>query len=158
MKNSLQTYLGAWAGVIPSKDNSSSIEQRAYRLYYLGLESFDYDDIRFMIGQRLGLKLLVPIAIDLLEKEPLLEANYYEGDLLSAVLKLPENFWNYQPMLKDRVSTLLESNMILIEQSLDLRMEADRELKKLVEEFKEKLSFKEGFIRKLLFSSSYFYS
>ena len=46
-----------------------------------------------MIGQRVGLSFLVPLAMERLEAEPLAEGCYYAGDLLGAVLQAGEAFW-----------------------------------------------------------------
>ena len=40
-----------------------------------------------MIGQKIGLDYLLPIAIKVLEKEPFIETDYYEGDLFLNVFK-----------------------------------------------------------------------
>ena len=39
-----------------------------------------------MIGQGIGLKHLLPMAVEELKKNPLAEGDYYEGDLLIQVL------------------------------------------------------------------------
>jgi hypothetical protein len=57
-----------------------------HRLRKKPLDEFSPDDLRLMIGQRIGLLYLMPLAIDLLEKEPLIEASYFPGDLLKNAL------------------------------------------------------------------------
>lgn len=49
--------------------------------------------LRMLIGQKIGLQFLVPVAIEALSENPLLEASYYRGDLLGAVSQVPEEFW-----------------------------------------------------------------
>jgi hypothetical protein len=39
----------------------------------------------------------VPLALDRLEAEPFLEATFYRGDLLRAVLALGDGFWRDHP-------------------------------------------------------------
>jgi hypothetical protein len=46
-----------------------------------------------MIGQGKGLSFLVPLALDALDRDPLAEGDYYEGDLLKAVLSVDASFW-----------------------------------------------------------------
>lgn len=41
--------------------NGSSIQKRSYKLYNTPITNFTVDDIRFMIGQEIGLKHLIPI-------------------------------------------------------------------------------------------------
>lgn len=93
------------------------------------IDAFSLEDIRFMIGQELGIVYLLPKAFEYLEKDIFLDASYYEGDLLSVVLKLPSNFWKNNPVEKDKVLNLLRLNQDRIE-SLDLQYDDSRTLKK----------------------------
>ncbi|QDT40039.1 hypothetical protein Pan241w_00920 [Gimesia alba] len=47
-----------------------------------------------MIGQQISLSFLVPLALEKLDEDPLAEGHCYPGDLLNAVLGIPETFWN----------------------------------------------------------------
>lgn len=78
-------------GPVPTDD--SSIVQRLWRLRKMPINEFQVDDIRFMIIQGIGLKYLLFEAIDLLKENLLTEANYYEGDLLNAVLQINKVEW-----------------------------------------------------------------
>jgi len=69
-----------------------------------------------MIGQRIGLPFLIPLALERLEQEPLAEGDLYHGDLLQAVLRTDESFWANHPAslqrvrkVVSRVKTLLAS-------------------------------------------------
>lgn len=53
------------------------------------------------------MKYLIPLAIEVLEIEPLIEAYYFEGDLLSSVLKADERYWQEHKMLYERVNKLV---------------------------------------------------
>ena len=78
-------------GEVPTDE--SSIVQRLYRLRKVPLEAFTIDDIRFMIIQQTGLPYLLKMAIELLQTDIYTEGNYYEGDLLSAVLHINAENW-----------------------------------------------------------------
>jgi CDI immunity proteins len=52
------------------------------------------EDLRLLISQEIGVEALVPRAIALLQKEPLVEGDFYPGDLLVAVMKLPSAYWH----------------------------------------------------------------
>jgi len=54
-----------------------------------------------MIGQKISLLFLVPLALEKLEEDPLVEANIYPGDLLNVVLDVPEKFWSVYTDLRD---------------------------------------------------------
>ena len=51
----------------------------------------------------MGLKYIVPTALCLLEEAPLLSSGLYKGDLLLAILKVPEEFWSENLDLNNRL-------------------------------------------------------
>lgn len=61
-----------------------------------------------MIGQQIGLRFLVPVALEVLERNPLAEGDYYPGDLLASVLTAGEEFWRRERGWQNRVQALLE--------------------------------------------------
>lgn len=61
---------------------------RCIRLQKTPLHALSDADARLLIGQGIGLKYLVPKALARLVVEPLLQADYYSGDLLSALLRI----------------------------------------------------------------------
>jgi hypothetical protein len=67
------------------------------------LESLDAEDLRITIGQQVGLRVLVPIALDLLEHDPLAEGDLYPGALLAAVLRVPAEYWDARPEQSERL-------------------------------------------------------
>jgi hypothetical protein len=50
-------------------------------------------DICVLMGQRIGLEVLVPLALQRLEEEPLIEGRFYPGDLLAGMLHVGPRFW-----------------------------------------------------------------
>ncbi len=46
-----------------------------------------------LIGQKIGLKFLVPLALQYLKKDPLVQGDFYPGDLLCSVLQVNSDFW-----------------------------------------------------------------
>lgn len=73
--------------------SASFIVNRISALGKIPLEKFTVEDLRIMIGQEIGLDYLMPLALDELRKDIWAEGDYYEGDLLQAVLKIREDFW-----------------------------------------------------------------
>ena len=67
--------------------------QKCHRLRRKAVGTFTAADLRVMIGQQIGNKYLIPLAIEKLDDNPLLDADYYEGDLLIAVLGVAESYW-----------------------------------------------------------------
>lgn len=66
--------------------DSTYLIRTCHRLRRVPLERFDSEDLRIMIGQRLSLTILVPIALQQLERDPLAGGDMSEGALLAAVL------------------------------------------------------------------------
>jgi hypothetical protein len=63
------------------------------RLRRVPLRQFTVEDLRIMIGQGIGLPFLVPLALEHLRNNPLVEGDYYPGDLLKSMLTADSTFW-----------------------------------------------------------------
>ena len=55
------------------------------------------EDLRVLLAQRVGLDVVVPLALARLEENPLAEGDFYPGDLLVAVLRVPPAYWQSRP-------------------------------------------------------------
>ena len=60
-----------------------------------------------MIGQEIGLRYHMPMAVQILEREPLAEGHFYPGDLLSSVVRA-DAWLRSQPALLARVIPITE--------------------------------------------------
>jgi len=80
----------------------SSVVINYHRLRRVPLRDFTVEDLRLMIGQREGLAYLVPLALEQLEHDPMVSGDYYEGDLLQNIQRLPVKFWEQHPALGER--------------------------------------------------------
>ena len=81
------------------------------RLRSLPLIEFTIEDLRIMIGQGIGLKFLIPIAIERLNENLFVEGDYYEGDLLQMVLEVDESFWHDNKEKCNSVFQLINSRL-----------------------------------------------
>ncbi|MBI4955267.1 MAG: hypothetical protein HY908_24805 [Myxococcales bacterium] len=72
------------------------------------LRSYSVEDLRIMIGQGIDLPYLVPIALEVLAREPLSSGDYYEGDLLVAALRVPPAFWLVNPAARRTLVAIVE--------------------------------------------------
>ncbi len=61
-----------------------------HRLHTKPVDEFSDEDLRIMIGQQIGLPHLMPLAVAVLERDPLAEGDYYPGDLLASVIGAAE--------------------------------------------------------------------
>jgi contact-dependent growth inhibition (CDI) system CdiI-like immunity protein len=72
------------------------------------LRDFTVEDLRIMIGQNIGLQYLVPLAVEHLRRDPFVAGDFYEGDLLAAVLLVDLTFWHEQPQLRKAVQEIVD--------------------------------------------------
>jgi hypothetical protein len=80
-----------------------------HRLRQVPIGRLDTEGLRLLIGQHEGLEVLVPLAVERLEADPLAEGDYYPGDLLAAVLAVPTDYWQLQPGPRARLLAILEA-------------------------------------------------
>lgn len=73
-----------------------------------------------MIGQNIGLKFLVPLAIEELERNPFVGGDYYPGDLLSSVLSVERDFWRQHPEMYWQVYELVAGLPMTLKGLLDV--------------------------------------
>lgn len=75
-------------------DFDSSLVEKCHQLRKLPLRELNVESYRILIGQNIGLQYLIPLAIQELQKNPLAEGDFYEGDLLCNVLRVEKKFWD----------------------------------------------------------------
>ncbi|MGH7613005.1 MAG: contact-dependent growth inhibition system immunity protein [Gemmatimonadales bacterium] len=74
------------------------------RLCEIPIRDYRIEDLRLMIGQGIGLRYLVPIALEVLEADPFAEGDYYPGDLLKMVSSVRREFWRDHPSYRRRAA------------------------------------------------------
>ena len=87
--------------------DATRLVARAYRLRGVPIRDLTPEDLRLLIGQREGLAALIPQALTLLEEDPLLEGDFYPGDVLSAVLRVPDSHWSAYPAERARLERIV---------------------------------------------------
>lgn len=70
---------------------------------------FGVEELRLLISRQQSLRRYVPLAIDILEQNPLAEGAYYPGDLLHAVLNVDVNYWHAHRDQWERMTEIVES-------------------------------------------------
>lgn len=86
--------------------------QRCTQLRRKPLSQFTTEDLRLMIGQQIALPILLPNAVDLLLADPLAEGDYYPGDLLLNVVRLPRSVWSTLPREQERLIQFLHQTQL----------------------------------------------
>lgn len=104
---SLEEIEGDRWGAPPA--DATSLVRTAHRLRRTPLRDLDAEDLRLLLAQQLGLDILIPRTLTLLEQDPLLEGDYYPGDVLVALLKVPSSYWSAKPAQLARVKQVIAS-------------------------------------------------
>lgn len=130
-----------WGDDIPTQEDSSWVIYNSYRLYKIPFRDYNPEDIRFSLGQDICPEILVPLALEILEREgAFFEAENYEGDLILSVMRLEDDFWKLHGLQKQRIKNLILKNQHLYEdrhafaEVVGLK-EVRQEIKELMERF-----------------------
>ena len=51
-------------------------------------------DLRLLVAQKVDLEDMVPRALEVLHEHPLIEAQFFPGDLLKTLLEVPADYWS----------------------------------------------------------------
>jgi hypothetical protein len=81
----LELTLGDLLSTVEPERYPAAVGDRLRELWPRALEHLGPGDLHFLIGQGIGASLVVPLALELLERDPLLVAVSEPGDLLAAV-------------------------------------------------------------------------
>ena len=120
-------------------DFGSHLVLTCHCLRRVPLKDFETGDLKVMIGQQISLFFLVPLALEKLENDPLVEGNYYPGDLLKVVLDIPAEFWGVHIEMRNSLrgivvktrellASLEEDDARLIRETLAKPLDALQEL------------------------------
>ena len=95
-EQSLEEIEGNAWGSAPT--DATRLIATVHRLRRKPISRLNVEDLRIMLGQQVGLPVLVPEALVVLEHDPLAEGAFYPGDLLSVVIRrTPEEYWVAHP-------------------------------------------------------------
>jgi hypothetical protein len=110
----------AWGNPPPG---ATRLVETVHNLRRKPLRDLEPEDLRVLIAQHVGLDPLVPRALTQLEADPLLEGDYYPGDVLVAVLKVPPAYWSAHPDQRVRLEHVIAS---VPNPDADLRSDIDK--------------------------------
>ena len=91
---------------------TSTLVRRCTALRRKPIDDLTIEDLRILLGQRIAVPTLLPVAIAVLLRNPLAEGDYCPGALLHVVVRLPQDSWNgrttQREQLTERVAPLLD--------------------------------------------------
>ncbi len=73
---------------------SSHVVSETHRLRDVPLSSLSVEDLRLLVAQEIALDHIVPLALQQLQQRPLASGDFYAGDLLATLLRIPASFWS----------------------------------------------------------------
>lgn len=101
------------------EDGEYSLVKKCMLLRKKRICEFDIENLRLMIGQNIGVKYLLPQAVQELSFNILAEGDLYEGDLLRQILNIDFNYWREYPDLYFIMKSAILDNTTLIK-SIDI--------------------------------------
>ncbi len=101
----------AWKARIPTKEEleEDRLVREIYALSQKKLNSYSEYDVYLAISQEYGLDYVLPLAIELLENNLLIDCVFYEGDLLYAVLSINKEYWQTNKESYNQIRTIIMS-------------------------------------------------
>jgi len=106
LRGTLNEALG-WKPASPDSAPTGLV-RRAITLLDAPITEFSAADIGFLLRQRIGVEILLDRALDLLEYDPIVEAEYYPGDLLCAVLRVPPQHFAGNDVREVRIAAICD--------------------------------------------------
>ena len=108
----------------------SHLVKTVHHVRTIPLRELTTEHLRIVIGQMMSLQLLIPLALETLERDPLAEGDYYPGDLLRNVLRAMDKEF---PIAKEHESRIKVICATALEKlNLEEDDELNLEMKKLV--------------------------
>lgn len=95
-----------WA---PPGADATRLTRKVHELRRVPLGDLGPADLRTLISQQVGLSYVLPLAVRLLLDEPMLDAYFYEGDLLLAAVNAPGSAWDLFPDLASRLCDVIKA-------------------------------------------------
>ena len=92
--------------VWPHQSYPTYVVQESQRLRKVPVGELDAEGLRLLIGQRIGLEFVAPLALEKVQANPLIEGRLYPGDLLVALLEVPVEFWQGRPEMNEAMVDL----------------------------------------------------
>ena len=129
-----------WKGETITEDDGMVV-YRSYKLTQKPLKDLSPEDIRFLIGQQCGLPYLVPMALEILEKDFFIETEYYKGDLVEALLQIKDDnkydYWPSHTEEKEKFCEMYMKNQQNMEEALDVSVSGHiiKEIRKQFDKF-----------------------
>ncbi|WP_153348584.1 contact-dependent growth inhibition system immunity protein [Nocardia aurantia] len=88
--------------------DATRLMKKVYSLRRKQIHAMTAEDLRVLLGQRENISVLVPRALALLEGNPLVQGDFYPGDLLVAALQVSDDYWSRHSDMAARLGNIIE--------------------------------------------------
>lgn len=88
-------------------EDATHLVATVHRVRRKPVGELDAEDLRVLLLQKMSPETLIPRALTLLEQDPQVAGNYYEGDLLVATLHAHAAYWRDHPQQAARVEPII---------------------------------------------------
>ena len=96
--------------------------RRAWQLRKKTIAAFTVEDLRLMLGQRVGVEHLLPRALEVLHDDPFAEGDFYAGDLLTVVANLDPAVWREHPHVQEAAAGVVSAGRRALAAAWDARV------------------------------------
>ena len=121
------------------KPEDTRLVRECLRLRRVQLKKLTVEDLRLLIGQEIGVDHLLPLALEILRKNPFAEGDCYAGDLLVNVLGVSAAFWKQNPDWQAEVTSICRRAIELCDNSSELAADTiPKVIRQSVEDFLRK--------------------
>ena len=106
MAKSISELLGKeWP---PLGSNASHFHKRIHEAVTKPLDSLSAADLMVLISQDIGLAFVMPLALPVVERDPLIEVEHFKGDLLEVMLRASSDFYLNHPEIRGRMDKIVD--------------------------------------------------
>ena len=85
----------------------SHLTTTCHRLRKKPIGECTVEDLRMLVGQNVGLSFLVPLALEMLERDALVAGDFYPGDLLGSLLRAERTYWERHASEKKQLDRIV---------------------------------------------------
>ena len=103
-------------------DFPTGLVEKCHAYRKIPVADLSTEQIRLLLGQRIGVRFLLPKAIKILQSNILAEGDFYPGDLLSNVLRLKKDDWEHNLVLQQQFDSLLTASLSEIQSCEDKKL------------------------------------
>ena len=107
-----------WQDEEPRVDASYPV-RHMFELYQTKVSNFTVEDVRFLIGQKTALEQMVPLSLYVLDDNILASGDFYDGDLLQALLRVPVEYWEKHTIQMQTLLGMLKANEAYLEMNIN---------------------------------------